>query len=77
MPSKAKPSIADAVEELLRESSPLHMDEIVQRLATRKGILAAKGTVTTALARYVAQGRRFERPEPNTFVLRKEKRRKK
>ena len=77
LPSKSTMSIADAVEDLLRENkSPLHMDEIVRRLATKKGINAAKGTVTTAIARYVAQNRRFERTEPNTFGLKKEKGRK-
>jgi hypothetical protein len=76
LPSKSKPSIADAVEDILRENkAPMHMNRLVQSLADR-GIAAAKGTVTTAIARYVAQGRRFERVEPNTFGLKKEKGRK-
>lgn len=74
-PPKTKPSIADAVEDILRENSPMHMDAIVRNLA-RRGIFAAKGTVTTALARYVVQNRRFQRTDPNTFALRKDKRKK-
>ena len=71
-PLKVKPSIPDVVEDLLRENkSPMHMDAIMQGL-NRKGLASAKTTVTTALTRYVAQGRRFERTAPNTFALRKE-----
>lgn len=76
LPPKSTMSIADAVEDILRENkAPMHMDRLVQSLADR-GIVAAKGTVTTAIARYVAQNRRFERSEPNTFGLKKEKGRK-
>jgi hypothetical protein len=70
--SKGGPSIPDLVEEVLKEEpAGLHVDDILMRLKIDRHV--NKQTITSALSRWIAKGKRFRRVGRNKFALREAK----
>ena len=66
---RGRSSIPTQVEQILKDHGEMHVDEIVEKLKLR-GLDVTKQTVTSALSRWVAKGKRFERVGKNKFALR-------
>jgi hypothetical protein len=54
---------------LLRAGRPLHITEILARVAKHHGIQLDRESIVSALAKRVARHDRFIRTAPNTFAL--------
>ncbi len=61
-----KISIPDAAEQVLKETGPLHVSQLTEKMVV-KGVKTTPVNVTTSLQRYIKLGRRFERTAPGTF----------
>jgi len=57
---------------LLRAGVPLHITEILRRVAADHGVRLDRESVVSALSKKVARGVRFVRTDRNTFAVRKE-----
>jgi hypothetical protein len=71
-PADAKPvrSMAqiDMVYDILRSADrPLHISEIMTRVAKRHGVALDRESIVSALAKRIARQDRFARTGPNTF----------
>lgn len=68
---KKRMSHIDMVFDILREARrPLHVSEILARVAQRHGLTLDRESVVSALAKRVARQDRFVRTAPNTFAVR-------
>jgi hypothetical protein len=73
-PGDAKPvksmSQIEMVYDILRSAGrPLHISEIMTRVAQRHGVSLDRESVVSALAKRIARQDRFARTGPNTFSL--------
>lgn len=59
---------------LKRARSPLHVNDILERIQTQHGVSIDRESLVSSLTKKVARGDRFLRPEKNTFSLRPEAR---
>jgi hypothetical protein len=60
----------DLVEEVLgRAGSPLHIDEILQRVHKAHGVSLDRESIVSALSKKIHRGERFTRTGKNTFAL--------
>lgn len=67
--TKSRPHI-DMAYEILREAGrPLHVSEIMTRVAKRHGVSLDRESIVSALAKRVARKDRFARTAPNTFSI--------
>ena len=57
---------------LKRTRSPLHVSDILDRIQSQFGVTVDRESLVSSLAKKVARGDRFLRPEKNTFSLRPE-----
>jgi len=57
---------------LLRAGVPLHVTELLRRVAADHGVRLDRESVVSALSKKVARGVRFVRTDRNTFAVRKE-----
>jgi hypothetical protein len=73
-PSKrARRSQVDmAYDVLKRARSPLHVDELLQRIQSVFGVAVDRESLVSSLSKKIARGDRFLRTNPNTFGLRPE-----
>lgn len=72
-PISAEHSLADLAEEVLKSAqSPLHVDEILNRIQLQFDMRIKKDSLVAAIARYIKGGRRFKRTKPNIFTLKNE-----
>lgn len=63
-------SNADAVEIILRDyGRPLHLNDIYKEIKNRYGKNTTKQSVVATIIRYMKQGKRFKRTDPNVFAL--------
>jgi hypothetical protein len=72
--SEAKPtksmSQIDMAYDILQEAGrPLHISEIMTRIAKRHGVSLDRESIVSALAKRVARKDRFARTAPNTFSI--------
>jgi DNA topoisomerase IA len=60
----------DMAYDILREAGrPLHISEIMTRVAKRHGVSLDRESIVSALAKRVARKDRFARTAPNTFSI--------
>lgn len=57
---------------LKKAHSPLHISVLLQRIQSQFGVTIDRESLASSLAKKVARGDRFLRPEKNTFSLRPE-----
>jgi hypothetical protein len=70
--TKASKSMAqiDMVYDILRSTGrPLHISEILARVAKRHGVTLDRESIVSALAKRIARKDRFVRTAPNTFSV--------
>lgn len=65
------PTIAELVEDILENSDPLYIDEIVRRVKEKHQIILKRQSVVATLIRYIQRDKTFERVGDNVFTLRK------
>jgi len=57
---------------LKRARTPLHVDELLQRIQSVFGVAVDRESLVSSLTKKIARGDRFLRTNPNTFGLRPE-----
>lgn len=62
-------SITMAVAVVSESGRPIHVDDMIAKIATKYGKKVEKQTLVSGLARLVKRGEIFERTGPNTFGL--------
>lgn|SRR5579871_2733048 len=68
-------SQVDMAFDILRKArSPLHVNQIIERIQTQFGVSVDRESLVSSLTKKVARADRFQRPEKNTFALRPESR---
>jgi len=68
-------SQVDMAFDILRKArSPLHVNQIIERIQTQFGVPVDRESLVSSLTKKVARADRFQRPEKNTFALRPESR---
>lgn len=68
--SRESRSQVDLVEDiLLRAGVPLHITEILAKIAQLHGVKLDRESVVSALTKKIRRGERFERSGPNVFAL--------
>ena len=69
-PPPKRMSHIDIVHDILRDARhPMHVSEILARVAQRHGLTLDRESVVSALAKRVARQDRFLRTAPNTFTV--------
>lgn len=66
---RARKTLIDAAEELLRERGELHINMIVEELHNRGYENAGRQTLTSAFSRCIGLGQRFRRTGPGKYAL--------
>lgn len=61
-----------AYDVLKRARTPLHVDELLQRIQSMFGVSVDRESLVSSLTKKIARGDRFLRTNPNTFGLRPE-----
>jgi hypothetical protein len=71
-PRKGLSQVDLAFDILKRARSPLHINDILERIQSHHGVHVDRESLVSSLTKKVARGDRFLRPEKNTFSLRPE-----
>jgi len=70
---RARLSQVDMAYDILKKArSPLHIDELLQRIQSVFGVAIDRESLVSSLTKKIARGDRFLRTDPNTFGLRPE-----
>ncbi len=70
---RARLSQVDMAYDILKRArSPLHIDELLQRIQSVFGVAIDRESLVSSLTKKIARGDRFLRTDPNTFGLRPE-----
>lgn len=62
-------SQVDMAYDILSESSPLHINELLAAIKQRFGVPVDRESLVSALSKRIARGDRFRRTAKNTFAL--------
>lgn len=72
---RARLSQVDMAYDLLKRArTPLHVDELLERIQSIYGVSIDRESLVSSLTKKIARGDRFLRTDPNTFGLRPEAR---
>ncbi len=70
---RARLSQVDMAYDILKKArSPLHIDELLQRIQSVFDVAIDRESLVSSLTKKIARGDRFLRTDPNTFGLRPE-----